>query len=99
MVFSCLLKLPATHGCLYAGVQTLLGNADWMGAEIKFLTVRVRRETGIRDYCSQWHRKKFSLVLEKDINVTATIIRLYMKDYNLYSEFIACNIHLDLLES
>jgi len=77
----------------------LLVNADWMGTEIKFLAVRVRRGTGIQDYCSQWHRKKFSPVLEKDINVTATIIRLYMKDYNLYSEFIACNIHLDLLES
>lgn len=58
-----------------------------------------RHEMGIWTIVINDTVRNFLLSLEKDINVTATIIKLYMRDCNLYSQFIACNIHLDLLES
>lgn len=67
--------------------------------KITHCQLNLRHEIGISDYCNKWHSKKCSPVLGKDINVTATTIKLYMRDCNLYSQFIACNVHLDLLES
>lgn len=101
MVFYCSLKFPAIHNCSCAGKQTMLESTDWVGNgnKIPQRQCDLRCGIGIGGYCNQWHSKKFSPVLEKDKNVTATIIKLYMRDYNLYSQFIACNIHLDLLES